>query len=208
MLHHRERGAMLSKNKVMHALTILVFTVLVSGIAKADNNIIPLADVFNLTDVSNLADILNQEQRPNTSVYALQRCSGLFGSLYANFNNYQNDQMLKQAAYYLEAASLMNLGAQFIAEQTGLNLTVNQLTRMIKSIADRYHGIMTDAYERTSKLFATASSIKICSNALYFDGSWLENSNLYVAEAKRRGLSCGVGGTSTAPKFDSVNKGP
>ena len=149
MLHHRERGAMLSKNKVMHALTILVFTVLVSGIAKADNNIIPLADVFNLTDVSNLADILNQEQRPNTSVYALQRCSGLFGSLYANFNNYQNDQMLKQAAYYLEAASLMNLGAQFIAEQTGLNLTVNQLTRMIKSIADRYHGIMTDAYERT-----------------------------------------------------------
>ena len=140
---------MLPKNKVIHALTILVFTLLMSGTTKADNKMIPLVDVFDLADVTDLADIFNKEQNTTTLVYAFQRCSGLFGSLYANFNNYQNDQMLKQAAYYLEAASLMNLGAQFMAEQTGLNLTVNQLTRTTKSIADRYHDIMTDAYEQT-----------------------------------------------------------
>ena len=38
---------MRSKNKVIHALTILVFTLLMSGTTKADNKMIPLADVIN-----------------------------------------------------------------------------------------------------------------------------------------------------------------
>lgn len=52
LLHHRERVVMLPKNKVIHALTILVFTLSVSGIAKADSKMIPLVDVFDLADVS------------------------------------------------------------------------------------------------------------------------------------------------------------
>ena len=116
LLHHRERVVMLTKNKVIHSLTILVFTLSISGMARADNKMIPMVDALNLTDAINLAAIFNQGQRPNKLVCAFRKCSGLFGSLYANFNNYQNDQMQQMAATQLEAASLINLGAQFTAE--------------------------------------------------------------------------------------------
>ena len=86
----------------------------------------------------------------------------------------------------------------------GLSCGMNEDSRSEQFLSSKN---LSPSSSSSGKLFTTTSNIKICSNALYFDGSWRENSNLYVAEAKRRGLSCGVGGTSTAPNFDSVNKG-
>ena len=48
----------------------------------------------------------------------------------------------------------------------------------------------------SNNLLTAESDSRICENALFHDGSWRQKSNWYVQEAKRRGLSCGVGGTT------------
>ena len=144
---------MRSKNKVIHALTILVFTLLMSGTTKADNKMIPLADLINI------ADVTNQKLNPTTLVYAYERCSGLYTSLYfasqhASFDNFQNDEMQQMGATQLEASVLTKMVAQRIAEKAGLNLTMEQISKTALTFGEKYHDIMNDEYERTGILIS------------------------------------------------------
>ena len=56
-----------------------------------------------LEDLINRANLVTKERNPALFVHVFQRCSGLFGSFYNELYNDQDDEMLKQAAYYLEA---------------------------------------------------------------------------------------------------------
>jgi uncharacterized caspase-like protein len=49
------------------------------------------------------------------------------------------------------------------------------------------------ASSNSSNWLVSESDSRVCGNAVLHDGSWRQRSNLYVQEAKRRGLSCGVG---------------
>ena len=143
---------MLSKNKIITVSTILLVTALISSIAKADNKMRPLEDA------------INQEQSPTMLVYAFERCSGLFASLYARFSNYQNDQMQQMAALHLRNSSVMSMGALVFAEKAGLNLTMDQTTKKSLSIARRYRDIMDDEYERTGNSISNfiEADLEIC----------------------------------------------
>ena len=91
----------------------------------------------------------------------------------------------------------------------GLSCVVNEDSQSAQFVSSKN---LSQSSSPSGKLFATTSNIKICSNALYLNGSWRENSNLYVQEAKRRGLSCGVSEASsqstTSSSTSSDNSSP
>ncbi len=101
------------------------------------------------TKMRPLSEAFAQEQSLSMYIYASERCSGLFASLYARFSNYNGAQYQAIAAKLLEHSSTMSLGAILMAKKAGLNLTMEKTTKKSLSIAKRYASLMDDYYEAT-----------------------------------------------------------
>ena len=107
------------------------------------------ADRANAQEMRPLSSILQAEQSPSMYVYAFERRAGLLSTLYARFSNYDSEQHKQLASILLMKSASANMGALFMAERAGLNLTMDKTTEKALAFGRRYNSIMNQSWQTT-----------------------------------------------------------
>ena len=107
------------------------------------------ADRANAQEMQPLSSILQAEQSPSMYVYAFERCAGLLSTLYARFSNYDSEQHKQLASILLMKSASASMGALFMAERAGLNLTMDKTTEKALAFGRRYSSIMDESWQTT-----------------------------------------------------------
>lgn len=107
------------------------------------------ANFAKASDMKSIEEVLNQEVSHSMLVYVMERCSGLFTSLYARFSNYDGDQYQQIANIMMQQMGASAAGALMAAEAAGLNLTEEKVMEKSLRFAEKYSEIMDEYYVNT-----------------------------------------------------------
>ena len=101
-----------------------------------------------------LEDILNQESSPVMLVYAYERCSGLFGAVYGEFNSSTRDKAKDVAAQALTLSVDATLAAVELGEIHKLDVSANDSQSKSLEFMKVYENQMKAHWQKTGNMFS------------------------------------------------------